>query len=392
MASEQGTLPADPADLVRAMLDMSAVRDRVEAHLAAFLSAWLSQTPDPGLDRVLLEPVVDLLRRDGKRLRPAFCFWGWRGAGGADCDEVVAAATSLELLHGCALIHDDVMDGSVLRRGRRAVHSELSAQHADRGWRGHGDHFGVAGAVVAGDLCLVWADEMLRASGLPAESLTRAGPVFDAMRAETIRGQFLDLVTQAEGALRVEDAIAVAQAKTAASTTVGPVLFGATLAGAGEGLLAAYADYALPLGTAFQLRDDLLGAFGDPGATGKPSGDDLRDGKCTLLLAETRRRSGGGDGRHIDALLAEGTDDAVVELRELIEGSGARAFVEDEVVRLGSDALAALERAPLVDDSARGILRGLVLAVTTFAPLPGLNGSGREPGEQERERDQRHGV
>jgi geranylgeranyl diphosphate synthase type I len=300
----------------------------------------------------------------------------------------------LELLHGCALIHDDVMDGSVLRRGRRAVHSELAAQHADRGWRGRGDHFGVAGAVVAGDLCLVWADEMLRASGLPPEWLTRAGPVFDAMRAETIRGQFLDLITQAEGALRVEDAIAVAQAKTAASTTVGPLLFGATLAGAGEDLLAAYSDYALPLGTAFQLRDDLLGAFGDPGATGKPSGDDLRDGKCTLLLAETRRRigDGDGDGGRIDGLLAEGTEDAVVELRAMIERSGARTFVEDEVIRLGSVALAALERAPLVDESARGILRGLALAVTTFDLLGGLNGSGREPGEHERQRDQRHGV
>ena len=392
MASEQGTLPVDPADLVRAILDVSALRERVDEHLARFLSARLSQAPDPGLDRVLLEPVVDLLQRDGKRLRPAFCFWGWRGAGGADCDEVLVAATSLELLHGCALIHDDVMDGSVLRRGRRAVHSELAAQHADRGWRGRGDHFGVAGAVVAGDLCLVWADEMLRASGLPSESLTRAGPVFDAMRAETIRGQFLDLVTQAEGALRVEDAIAVAQAKTAASTTVGPLLFGATLAGAGEDLLAAYSDYALPLGTAFQLRDDLLGAFGDPGATGKPSGDDLRDGKCTLLLAETRRLVDGGDARRVDGLLAEGSEEAVVELRAMIERSGARTFVEDEVRRLGSVALAALERAPLVDDAARGILRGLVLAVTTFAPLAGLNGSRGEPGEHERQRDQRYGV
>jgi geranylgeranyl diphosphate synthase, type I len=364
MASGQGTLPADPADLVRAILDVSALRERVDKHLAGFLSARLAQAP--GLDRVLLEPVVDLLQRDGKRLRPAFCFWGWRGAGGADRDEVVSAATSLELLHGCALIHDDVMDGSALRRGSRAVHSELAAQHEARGWRGAGDHFGVAGAVVAGDLCLVWADEMLRASGLPPESLTRAGPVFDAMRAETIRGQYLDLITQAEGALRVEDAVAVARAKTAASTTVGPLRFGAALAGASEDLLDSYGDYAVPLGVAFQLRDDLLGAFGDPGATGKPSGDDLRDGKCTLLLAETRRRGGDGDARRVDRLLAEGTEEAVTQLRAMIEGSGARTFVEDEVTRLGAEALAALEGAPLVDESARPILGGLAQAVTTF--------------------------
>ncbi|OKI41330.1 polyprenyl synthetase family protein [Micromonospora sp. CB01531] len=374
------------------MLNVSALRERVERHLTGFLSARLAQTPDPGHDRVLLKPVVDLLLRDGKRLRPAFCFWGWRGAGGSDCHEVLSAATSLELLHGCALIHDDVMDASRLRRGGPAVHSELATQHEAQGWRGRSDHFGLAAAIVAGDLCLVWADEMLRASGLPPESLTRAGPVFDAMRAETIRGQYLDLITQAEGALRAEDAIAVAQAKTAANTTVGPLRFGATLAGAGEDLLAAYTDYALPLGVAFQLMDDLLGAFGDPDATGKPSGDDLRDGKCTLLLAETRRRGGDGDARRINWLLAEGTEDAVAELRALIEHSGARTFVEDEVTRLGSAALVALERAPLVDESARTILRGLALAVTTFAPVGRSNGSARESREHERHGQQRHGV
>jgi geranylgeranyl diphosphate synthase type I len=392
VADEPGALPAEPVDMVSAILDVAALRERVEEHLAGFLSDRLTQVPQSDLDRVLLEPVVDLLLRDGKRLRPAFCYWAWRGAGGPDCEAAVVAATSLELLHGCALIHDDIMDGSALRRRGLAVHSELAARHVARGWRGLSDHFGMAGAVVAGDLCLVWADEMLRASGLPPESLTRAGPVFDAMRAETIRGQFLDLITQAEGALRVEDAIAVAQAKTAASTTVGPLRFGATLAGAGEALLAGYSDYALPLGIAFQLRDDLLGAFGDPGATGKPSGDDLRDGKCTTLLAETRRRAGAADARRIDALLVEATDDAVVELRAMIEGSGARTFVEDEVRRLGAAALTALERAPFVDESARSVLRGLALAVTTFAPPVGATRSRREPGEQERHSEERHRV
>ena len=395
MASEQGTLPAQPvdsADVAQAILDVAALRRRVEDQLATFLSARLAEASDPGLDRILLEPVVDLLLRDGKRLRPAFCFWGWRGAGGADCDQVLAAATSLELLHGCALIHDDVMDGSVMRRGRPAVHRELAVGHATRGWRGVSDHFGVAGAVAAGDLCLVWADKMLRASGLPPESLTRAGPVFDAMREETIRGQYLDLITQAEGALRVEDAIAVAQAKTAASTTVGPLRFGATLAGADEALLVAYVDYATPLGVAFQLRDDLLGAFGDPRATGKPSGDDLRDGKCTLLLAETRRRAGERDARLIDTLLTEGTEDGVVELRAMIEATGARTFVEGEVSRLAARALVALEQAPLADDSARAVLRGLAVAVTTLDPFAAPNGSRSEPGEHERASQERHGV
>ena len=360
---------------MRAILDVSALRQRIEKRLAGFLSARLAAVPEPGLERVILESVVNLLLRDGKRIRPAFCYWGWRGAGGADSEEILTAATSLELLHGCALIHDDVMDESSLRRGRPAVHSELAMAHMSRGWRGVSDQFGVAGAVIAGDLCLVWADQMLRASGLPPDSLTRAGPAFDDMREETIRGQCLDLVAQAEGALRRQDAIAVARAKTAASTTAGPMRLGGTLAGASADLLLAYRDFAHPLGVAFQFRDDLMGAFGDPDATGKPSGDDLRDGKCTLLLAETRRRAGSADLRRIDSLLADVDPAAIDELRTMIESSGARAFVEDELGRLGTQALTALDRAPLIDESARPILRGLAHAVTMFERHASANGS-----------------
>jgi geranylgeranyl diphosphate synthase type I len=403
LASEQHTQAADSADVVHALLDVDALRARVERHLAGFLSVRVARKVEAGPDRILLDPVADLLLRAGKRLRPAFCYWGWRGAGGPDCDEVLAASTSLELLHGCALIHDDVMDRSALRRGGRTVHRELAVRHAELGWRGVSDHFGLAGAVVAGDLCLVWADEMLRASGLSAEALTRAGPVFDAMRAETIRGQYLDLIAQAEGALRVEDAVAVARAKTAASTTVGPLRFGGTLAGAGEDLLRAYAGYASPLGLAFQLKDDLIGAFGGPDATGKPSGDDLRDGKCTLLLAEARRRAGPRETRLIDELLVDGAEDAVDELRVLVERSGAREHVEGEITRLGTRAVAAVERAPLNDEAARGVLRGLALAVTTVDPLAGAGSpaagdplasaaGSHEPGEHERTGQERHGV
>jgi len=157
-----------------------------------------------------------------------------------------------------------------------------------------------------------------------------------------------------------------------------------TLAAASEDLLLAYSDYARPLGIAFQLRDDLLGAFGDPGVTGKPSGDDLRDGKCTLLLAEARRRAGAAESRRIDGLLADVTKDTAVELRAMIESSGARAFVEDELGKLGAEALTALERAPLVDEGARPILRDLALAVTMFESLASSDGSGREPREDQR--------
>ncbi|WP_370153547.1 polyprenyl synthetase family protein [Streptacidiphilus sp. EB129] len=346
------------------ILQRAAIADRVERQLSAFLAARL---PPPGAhapERVILQPTVDLLLRGGKRLRPALCFWGWRGAGGADCEEVVAAATALELLQGCALIHDDVMDASDLRRGGPSVHRALAGTHAERRWNGPAERFGVGGAVAAGDLCLVWADQILRQSGLPAESLARAGAVYDALREETVLGQWLDLVTRAEGALRVEDAVAVARSKTAANTTAGPLRLGGALAGASPELQDAYREFGVPLGIAFQLRDDIVGAFGDPAVTGKPSGDDLRDGSCTLLLAEARRRSSPSGRQAIDALLREPSDRTVPELRSAIEQTGARTHVEELIAELGTQALEVLDTAPLADDGVREILRDFAVAVT----------------------------
>jgi geranylgeranyl diphosphate synthase type I len=343
------------------ILGLEGFRDRVDAELARFLHARIERHPDLGL---LLQPVAELVLGGGKRVRPALCYWAWRAAGGPDCDGIVSASAALELLHTCALIHDDVMDQSDLRRFRPTVHRRLSALHADRGWQGSADDFGVAAAIAAGDLCLVWADELVRASHLPEEARQRGWPVYDAMRAETIRGQYLDLVTQVDGSHSPEDAWRVAEAKTAASTTSGPLLFGAALAGAQEQLKAALAGYGRALGVAFQLHDDLLGAFGDPLVTGKPSGDDLRDGKATLLLAEARHRAGPAGAQVIDELLARGDEEAVGQLRLMLIGNGARSDIERLIERLTAEALAALESFPIADESARKVLHGLALTLT----------------------------
>jgi geranylgeranyl diphosphate synthase type I len=332
--------------------------------LAAFFLARRASASSQAAEDTLTGPIADLVLAGGKRIRAAMCYWGWRGAGGEDCEGVLAAAAALELLHGCALIHDDVMDGSDLRRGRPAVHRQFAHLHATRGWRGEPAEFGAAAAILAGDLCLVWADEMLRLSGLPAVCLQRAGSVFNAMREETVRGQYLDLVTQAEGAFRVEDARRVARAKTAASTTSGPLAFGAVLAGAKPALCEAYARYAAHMGLAFQLRDDLLGAFGDPGQTGKPSGDDLRDGKCTVVLAQACRLGGAAVAQHIHDLVQQQSDTAVPELRAILIDTGARSYVEGVVASLGDRAIAAIESAPIVDPQARRVLRGIAAALT----------------------------
>jgi geranylgeranyl diphosphate synthase type I len=352
------------------MRELEPLRSRVDDVLAEFLGTRLAEAGARGdghrrhADEEFVSRIADLVTRGGKRLRAALCVLGWAGTGLAVDEPIVSGSASLELLHACALIHDDVMDRSETRRGGQTVHRAFAARHASAGWRGEAEQFGVGAAIAAGDLCLVWADRLLRESGLPAVAVDRGRAVYDAMRAETIRGQYLDLVAQADDWFDLDDALAVAQAKTAACTTTGPLRFGGTLAGAGEELLAAYEAYGTALGLAFQLRDDLLGAFADPADTGKPSGDDLRDGKCTVLLAEAHQRLDSADRRRLRRLVGSGSQAAVGDIRVLIEETGARGAVEERIKVLGKQAVEALGAGVNVDVGVRESLVALVAAVT----------------------------
>ncbi|MEO8888313.1 MAG: polyprenyl synthetase family protein [Jatrophihabitantaceae bacterium] len=355
----QGSTVAD-------VLDIADLRWRVNEQLKAFLATKTAACAPGEVGGTLLTPAVSLVLGRGKRLRAALCYWAWRGAGGPDGESVIVAASALELLHGCALIHDDVMDDSAIRRGQPAAHRQFASAHAVNGWRGRADQFGIAAAILAGDLCLIWADEMLSSSGLSGDRLLRARAVYDAMRQQTVLGQYLDLSTQAARSTRPSDAWRVARDKTAANTTCGPLAFGAALVGAAPDTCAAYAAYADPLGVAFQLHDDLLGAFGEPAVTGKPSGDDLRDGKCTVLLTQARQMGGPRVAARIDELLESSTSDAVGELRELLDSCGARAYVETQVRQLGHQAGRALDDSP-VDPEARDVLQQLAIGLTTLS-------------------------
>src|SRR3954465_6643907 len=271
-----GTGPLDPADL----------RGRADKGVSGFLPGQGNRLDavSPLLSSVQ-QAAADFLLTGGKRMRPAFCYWGFRGAGGEGGGAAVSAAACLELLQAGALIHDDVMDGSDTRRGQPAMHRRFAAMHRREAWQGDADAFGVSAAVLLGDLCLIWADELLNTCGLPTEALLRAQPVYDEMRVELMAGQYLDLFEQVMGAGTVESALRVARFKSAKYTIERPLHLGAVLAGAGGDVLSGYSDYGLPLGEAFQLRDDVLGVFGDPTETGKPAGDDLREGKRTALIA-----------------------------------------------------------------------------------------------------------
>jgi geranylgeranyl diphosphate synthase type I len=352
-------VPASPTD-------REDLRERVTKAVEAFLAR---QRPRLDAISVDLTPVTDALESflldGGKRLRPAFAYWGWRGAGGQDSDAIVAAAAALEWLQASALIHDDVMDGSDTRRGRPAVHRRFAAIHRGEGWAGAPESFGTAAAILLGDLALIWADEMLNTSGLSPQALVRAQPVYDEMRTELMAGQYLDLLEQAMGGQSVERAMTVARYKSAKYTIERPLHFGAALAGADAEIVAAYSGYGLPLGEAFQLRDDVLGVFGDPSETGKPAGDDLREGKRTVLIAKTFAAATPGQAAVVRRHLGDPglSDDGVGRLREIITETGALAETEAVIAELTDRALAALDVGGL-DVTAREVLHELAAAAT----------------------------
>jgi geranylgeranyl diphosphate synthase, type I len=339
------------------------VQRRVESRLADFVLGKVSATAAGSEGRSLVGPVAELILAPAKRLRAVMCYWGWRAAGGTDCAEIIAAGAALELLHGMALVHDDVIDRSPLRRGRATVHHRFAADHRTSRWQGSSMAFGVAAAMLAGDLCGIWADTLLRESGLPLVARARAAAVYDNMREQAVHGQYLELIEQARGGTDLRSAWAICAAKTAATTTTGPLVFGATLAGGNEGIVRACHRYAEPLGVAFQLRDDLLGAFGDPAETGKPSGDDLRDGKPTALLAIARERGGAAVGARIDELTARSGHAALEQLRTVVRATNAHKVVADLVADLGRQARAALAGAPF-DAAVRSELAELATALT----------------------------
>ena len=349
-------------------LDAADLRERIQQIITQTLTVegallhGISDDLDP------LSEALTAFLNGGKRLRPAFCYWGWRGAGGDASDAAVEAAAvraaaALEFLQGCALIHDDVMDGSDTRRGLPAVHHRFANLHRGSMWLGSPEAFGIGAAILLGDLCLSWADQMLMASGMPADALGRAKPVYDEMRTELMAGQYLDLLEQARGGGSIERARTVVQYKSAKYTIEKPLHLGAALAGAGPEVIAAYTAFGLPLGEAFQLRDDILGVFGDPKETGKPAGDDLREGKRTILVAMAFERSSEAQQVEFRQLLGDPALDAagVETLREIITSTGARAETEGLIDRLLDESLSAAAN-PVIADDARQVLTQLAHA------------------------------
>jgi geranylgeranyl diphosphate synthase type I len=347
--------------------DSSAFRARVQDALDTFLDEQGERLAPLGADAARLLAEARASVSGGKRFRAAFCYWGFHAvAGSADDadDALVRACASLELLHASALVHDDYMDASDTRRGRPATHRGFESEHRADGWRGDPQQYGASAAILLGDLLLSWSDELLRRCGLPLDRVVPALDVFDRCRSEVITGQFLDVSVQARGVADVDAAMTVLRYKSAKYSVERPLHIGAALAGGSERQLAQLGAFGLPLGEAFQLRDDLLGVYGDPSMTGKPAGDDLIEGKRTVLVALALDAAPAEAAARLDSALGRTLDaEQVGELRRIIDESGAHAQVEDVIGQLADRATTALHEADL-DERARAVLLELATAVT----------------------------
>ncbi len=332
-----------------------SIPDDVRGALDAFLASRHSDIAAIG------QPVVDAVSYlesfvldGGKRIRPLYAWAGFVGAGGLDKAEeapaaMLRAASSLEFIQACALIHDDIVDASDSRRGNPTVHRSLEKLHRDHNWRGDSARYGESAAILAGDMALVWAEDMFTDSGLSAAALQRARTAWRGMRTEVIGGQLLDINLEATNSESIELAENVNRFKTAAYTIERPLHLGAAIAGATNKLIAAFRGYGRDIGIAFQLRDDELGVFGDPKVTGKPAGDDLREGKRTVLLALALRHADAADPTAAATLrrLVGQTDDPddIARMAQIIADSGAREQLEERITRLTASGLQHLQAA-----------------------------------------------
>lgn len=363
---------------VRALVDVEDVRAQVDSVLSGHVGELRSVLRAAGPDAEVLADAVTRMLSGGKRLRAAFCYWSWRAHGGRpgspQAHTAIRVGAALELFQAAALFHDDVMDASDTRRGLPAAHRAFASLHDDWGLVGDAEQFGTSAAILLGDLALVASEqEFSGALALaPLPRATQARTVFDLMRTEVTVGQYLDVLAQATPWGQDPDADerrarTVIRAKSARYSVEHPIVLGAALADADEEQLEACRRIGLPLGEAFQLRDDLLGVFGDPRTTGKPAGDDLREGKRTVLAARAMRRALlAGDASAVEALrsrlgVRSMSEQEVADLAATIAATGAPEDVEELISVLSAEAFDRMENRPW-SEPARGQLVALAHA------------------------------
>jgi geranylgeranyl diphosphate synthase, type I len=332
---------------------LSTIADRVDARVRGLMTAELARWTQ--IDSQLAEPIdalSALVLAGGKRLRPAFAHWAFVGVGGDPEDErIVDAGAGLELLHTFALVHDDIMDGSSTRRGMEAVHVQFLRAHRNFKGRGEDRRFGEGAAILVGDLAFVYADIMMSSANPEAIA------VFNELRVEVNIGQYLDLVGSVRGEPSLAQAQRICQYKSGKYTIERPLHLGAALAGKLGEFETALSAYGLPLGEAFQLRDDIMGAVGDDAITGKPVGDDLREGKPTALVARAREVATVGQ-RELLTRVGDPTltDDEIGEMQQILVATGTVEWLEGRVGELRDEAISTIASAGLTSGATEALV------------------------------------
>jgi geranylgeranyl diphosphate synthase, type I len=319
----------------------AAFKARVDQELTRFVrqeaEQLLAVDPDLGPLAEQLESAV----AHGKRLRAAFCYWGWRAAGQPDSDALVRAAAAMELVHAAAVVHDDIIDDSPVRHGLPTAHIALRAPLRGRRRAATAAR---ALAMLVGDLLISLAGQLFTTSGVPAAYLSRARPLWGALARELIAGECLEILRTGT-APDTAASLKVVRYKTAKYTVEQPLLIGGALAGAAPRLREVFSCYGLPLGEAFQLRDDLLGLFGDPKHTGKDCLDDIRAHRPTALLSETWHAANAAERQQLRRLLGQRNlgPDGLEQIREVMLRLGAPVRIERMIDARVEEATAALD-------------------------------------------------
>lgn len=354
------------SDVVDAQaIDLGAVQRQVDAMLEDFLAEKTRAAAGRGHPPEVVQTVRDFLTAGGKRIRALLCVVGWHAAGGGgETASVLRVAASLELFVAFALIHDDIMDDSTSRRGRPAVHRVMRARlGADE----RAERLGAGGALLVGNLALMWAQELLHTARLDPERQRLVHELYDAMLEEVMYGQYLDVMGTGREADDVEAALRIIRYKTATATIERPLQLGAAVAGTGAAVLDVFTRLGLPLGEVFQLRDDLLDVFGSPDGACAPGLSDLREGKRTVLLALCLRRADRAQRERLGELVgrADLGEREAAEIRCILQATGAREQTERLITSRYEQVLEVLDRAGLPPAADRA-LRGLVVTATQY--------------------------
>lgn len=353
---------------------VAAVREQLRTHLARQREVVAAVAPEVRR----MDEALEAYLGGGKMLRPLFCFWGGVAVHGAELpagasEDLARAGAAIELVQAAALLHDDVIDHSPTRRGRPAAHMAAAARHRAEALSGSSEDFGEAFAIILGDLALAWSEQLFARIG--RDHVPAGREEFDLLRTEVMCGQYLDILHQAGGfasASTPEDAaMAVIRWKTVPYTVLRPLRMGAALMGASAPQLEVLERWAIAVGTAFQLRDDLLSVVGDPQRTGKPVGGDIVEGKRTVVLARALESADAGQRAELEAALGDPSagPEAISAAHAVLVDTGAVDGVRADVERLGREAAALMDADDLLSPLGRTGLGALADAATDLSVL-----------------------